>query len=67
MALLLGEILLAGVETEPRALERLIENFYWFASGYGSGVLQAVGNVVRTYAPPEPRLQDQLQKFLLNP
>jgi hypothetical protein len=72
VALLLGEILLAGVELEPRALERLIENFYVYCGGvgatsYGIGVLQAVGNVVQGYAPAEPRLQQQLRDFLLHP
>jgi len=72
VTLLLGEVLLAGVELEPRALERLIENFYIHAGGIGAGsygipLLQAVGRVVQSYAPPEPRLQQQLHKFLLDP
>jgi hypothetical protein len=67
VALLLGEILLAGVELEPRALERLVETFRVYAGDYGDGVLQAVGNVVRGYAPAEPRLQQQLHDALLDP
>ncbi len=67
VALLLGELLLAGVELEPRALERLVESFRIYAKDFGDGVLQAVGNVVRTYAPAEPRLQLALQDALLDP
>lgn len=67
VTLLVGEILIAGVELEPRALERLIESFYFYGEDYGHDLLRAVGRVVQRYAPPEPRLQDQLRKFLLDP
>lgn len=65
--LLLGEILLAGVELEPRALERLVENFRIYAAPYGAGLLQAVGRHVQGYAPPEPRLQQQIHDLLIDP